>query len=95
MFGVLQVFLASAAAVQAVNLPSPPHLTREEVGSRVFAELAKHSDDTSVEVARQLIGGGDDYAPYSVPCPENFDWIRPASVSGAAVDPADPVDAKV
>ena len=79
MFAVLQVLLASAAAVQALNIPTP--LTREQVGARILAELAKNTDDTSVQIARQLIGGGDDYAPYEVPCPSNFEWIRPASVS--------------
>ena len=81
MFAVLQVLLASAAAVQAVSLPSPPNLVREQVGARIIAELAKNEDSASVEIARQLLGGGDDYAPYEVPCPSNFEWIRPAAVS--------------
>lgn len=29
---------------------------------------------------RQLIGGGDDYAPYEMPCPDNYDWVRSADV---------------
>lgn len=30
---------------------------------------------------RQLIGGGDEYAPYQVPCPTGFTWVRSADVS--------------
>lgn len=30
---------------------------------------------------RQLIGGGDDYAPYEVPCPTGWTWVRSADVS--------------
>jgi hypothetical protein len=81
MLAVLQVLLASAAVAQAVSLPSSPNLSREQIGARIVAELARNQDSASVAVARQLIGGGDDYAPYAVPCPDNFDWIRPANVS--------------
>jgi lysophospholipase len=30
---------------------------------------------------RQLIGGGDEYAPYKVPCPTGWTWVRAADVS--------------
>jgi hypothetical protein len=30
---------------------------------------------------RQLLGGGDDFAPYEMPCPEGYTWIRSADVS--------------
>lgn len=29
---------------------------------------------------RQLLGGGDEYAPYEMPCPDNYDWVRSAAV---------------
>lgn len=30
---------------------------------------------------RQLLGGGDDYAPYEMPCPDDYTWVRSADVS--------------
>lgn len=30
---------------------------------------------------RQLLGGGDEYAPYQVPCPTGWNWVRSADVS--------------
>lgn len=30
---------------------------------------------------KQLIGGGSEYAPYSVPCPDGIEWVRGANVS--------------
>lgn len=29
---------------------------------------------------RQLLGGGDEYAPYQVPCPTGWNWVRSADV---------------
>lgn len=30
---------------------------------------------------RQLLGGGREYAPYAMPCPEGLEWVRSAQVS--------------
>lgn len=84
MLGLLAVlpFLAGAlAAPQPAAVPSQPDLLREQLGARILAELAKRTDKPSTEIARQLLGGGDDYAPYEVPCPSDVTWIRSADVS--------------
>ena len=69
----------------ALARPSPPLddalLAREKLGARIIAEIARNQDKVPRnEFVRQLLGGGDDYAPYQVPCPSDFTWIRPANV---------------
>jgi len=32
-------------------------------------------------VARQLFGGNDEFAPYEMPCPSDYTWVRDADVS--------------
>jgi len=87
MLGLLAVlpFLAGAlAAPQPVPVPDRPNLLREQLGARILAELAKRTDKPPSALARQLLGGGDSYAPYEIPCPSDVTWIRPADVSSFA-----------
>lgn len=66
--------------VASANTAQPPHIAREQVGAKILAELAARAEKADSPLARQLLGGGDDYAPYSVPCPSDLTWIRPADV---------------
>lgn len=80
LFAQAWAVLALLGVASANNVAQPPHLAREQVGARIIAELAARTNKPSIEVARQLLGGGSDYAPYSVDCPSDLTWIRSADV---------------
>lgn len=79
--------LCSLAAVLAVlalarAAPTPEEIVREELRLAIY-EQARQMGQTPREVARQLIGGGDAYKPYQVPCSDasSITWVRAATVS--------------
>ena len=78
LFGVLSSFVAARPRPDSIGQAD---LVKEKVGAKIIQELARNQDKIPNAVARQLLGGGDDYAPYEVPCPSDMTWIRPADVS--------------
>ena len=63
---------------------------RKQLGARILSELARREGQGSggrlAMATRQLLGGGEGYAPYAVTCPGNVTWIRSAEVNDSTVD---------
>lgn len=70
-----------ASPEAAVNSEAVTADLKSRMGAALIAEMAKKSGRPPVALARQLLGGGDEYAPYEVPCPTGWTWVRPADVS--------------
>lgn len=75
-----------ASPEAAVNSEAVTADLKSRMGAALIAEMAKKSGRPPVALARQLLGGGDEYAPYEVPCPTGWTWVRPADVSDCAAD---------
>jgi hypothetical protein len=63
----LHIIAALAFIAIAQATPADPRYALLEAGKR---ELTR----------KQLLGGGDDFAPYEMPCPSDYTWIRKADV---------------
>ncbi|GFZ51352.1 Lysophospholipase [Saitozyma sp. JCM 24511] len=62
----------------ALAAPTQDELARRELALTVLAR-AQQEGGPALEFARQLLGGGSSFAPYTVACPSNVTWVRSAT----------------
>jgi len=56
----------------------------DEARAAVILSILEKADRDGHDVglvARQLFGGNDEFAPYEMPCPSDYTWVRAADVS--------------
>jgi len=80
---MLKATLLSTLVLVSTTLARPTEVldeARAAVILNILERAERDGHDVGV-VARQLFGGNDEYAPYEMPCPADFTWVRPADVS--------------
>lgn len=80
---MLKSTLLSTLVLVSSTLARPAEVL-DEARAAVILNILKEADKNGQDVAlvaRQLFGGNDEYAPYEIPCPDGFTWVRPADVS--------------
>jgi lysophospholipase len=80
---MLKSTLLSTLVLVSSTLARPAEVL-DEARAAVILNILKQADKNGQDVAlvaRQLFGGNDEYAPYEIPCPDGFTWVRPADVS--------------
>jgi len=82
MLGTLLSTLLLASGTFAI--PQALDEARAAVILNVLEKAGRDGQDVGL-VARQLLGGllgdNDEFAPYEVPCPSDYTWVRAADVS--------------
>jgi lysophospholipase len=73
--------IVSGVLLPALAAPTQDDLAKRELALTVLAR-AKQEGGPALQFARQLLGGGSSFAPYTVACPNNVTWVRSATVSG-------------
>jgi hypothetical protein len=75
-------YIALVALLAPLALAAPPasEIARAELALQLL-ERAQHEGKDITPMVRQLFFGQDDYAPWEMPCPSDYTWIRPADVS--------------
>jgi lysophospholipase len=79
---MLTTTLLSTLLLVSSTLALPQAL--DEARAAVILNILEKADRDGQDVglvARQLFGGNDEYAPYEIPCPSDYTWVRPADVS--------------
>jgi hypothetical protein len=74
----------------ALAAPTQDELARRELALTVLAR-AQQEGGPALQFARQLLGGGSSFAPYTVACPSNVTWVRSATVSDAVTSASTPL----
>jgi hypothetical protein len=80
---MLKATLLSTLVLVSTTLARPAQVLDEARAAAILSilERAERDGHDVGVVARQLFGGNDEYAPYEIPCPDGFTWVRPADVS--------------
>lgn len=84
---MLKATLLSTLVLVSTTLARPTEVldeARAAVILNILERAERDGHDVGV-VARQLFGGNDEYAPYEMPCPADFTWVRPADVSDNSI----------
>jgi HEAT repeat protein len=83
---MLKSTLLATLALVSSTLALPQAL--DEARAAVILNLLEKADRDGHDVglvARQLLGDlfgdNDEFAPYEMPCPSDYTWVRPADVS--------------
>jgi hypothetical protein len=81
--------IISGVLLSALAAPTQDDLAKRELALTVLAR-AQQEGGPALQFARQLLGGGSSFAPYTVACPSNVTWVRSATVGSAVtISPAD------
>jgi hypothetical protein len=76
MFAQQLLALLPLLAVLTSTNAAPDPLSRRQKADAIV-EMAKRQG-----IIGKILAGDPHYAPYEMPCPSDYTWVRPATVSG-------------